>query len=154
VQTGSDRRRLAEASRRGYAVPSTVRSRNMAAVKRSDTKPEVALRKALHAAGHRFRKDYSIRTGGRLIRPDVVFTRRRVAVFVDGCFWHQCPVHCQVPATNVAFWTSKLDSNVARDRLQVALLREAGWQVLRIWEHEPIDAALDLVRGALLDHDP
>jgi DNA mismatch endonuclease (patch repair protein) len=149
VPTGNDHRRSADAARRGYAVPSPVRSRNMAAVKRSNTSPEVSLRKALHAAGHRFRKDFPIRTGGRLIRPDVVFTRRRIAVFVDGCFWHRCPVHGQVPATNIAFWATKLDATVARDRLQVSLLQEAGWQVLRIWEHEPTDSAVGLVCRAL-----
>ena len=123
----------------------------MAAVKRSNTKPELALRKALHAAGYRFRKDYPIRAGGRLVRPDIVFTRRRVAVFVDGCFWHGCPLHGQVPATNVTFWTTKLDANVDRDRVQNALLRQEGWRVLRVWEHVPTEDALSEVVAAICE---
>jgi DNA mismatch endonuclease (patch repair protein) len=142
VDNAPSKRRLADAARRGYAPPSTARSQNMAAVRRSNTTPELILRKALHAAGYRFRKDYPIRAGGRLIRPDVAFTRRRVAVFVDGCFWHGCPTHGQVPATNVAFWTAKLDANIKRDRLQDRLLKAEGWSIVRIWEHEPIEGAL------------
>ncbi|WP_278184808.1 very short patch repair endonuclease [Mycobacterium kubicae] len=129
--------------------PSTARSQNMAAVRRSNTTPELTLRKALHAAGYRFRKDYPIRAGGRLIRPDVAFTRRRVAVFVDGCFWHGCPIHGQIPATNVSFWTTKLDANVERDRLQDRLLAEAGWDVVRVWEHVPIADVLAEVIAAI-----
>src|SRR4051812_20888098 len=74
----------------GY-VTSPGRSRNMAAIRRKDTKPEVALRSAFHRAGYRFRKDYAIRVDGKVVRPDIAFTRRKLAVFVDGCFWHCCP---------------------------------------------------------------
>jgi len=132
-----------------YVAPSAVRSRNMAAVKRSDTKPEIALRRALHASGLRYRKDYALRLGRKLVRPDIAFTRSRVAVFVDGCFWHCCPRHGQVPATNVRFWASKLEANADRDREQDRLLGDAGWHVVRIWEHEPLDAAISTVRAAL-----
>jgi DNA mismatch endonuclease (patch repair protein) len=151
VDVTPSKRRLDDAARRGYELPSTARSQNMAAVRRSNTTPELTLRKALHAAGYRFRKDYPIRAGGRLIRPDVAFTRRHVAVFVDGCFWHGCPIHGQVPATNVSFWAAKLDANVARDRLQDRLLNEAGWVVVRIWEHVPIEAALTGVIEAITE---
>jgi DNA mismatch endonuclease (patch repair protein) len=121
----------------------------MAAVKRSNTKPEVALRHALHAAGLRYRKDYPLRLGPKLLRPDIAFTRSRVAVFIDGCFWHRCPQHGEVPATNVGFWSAKLEANAARDRLQDRLLTQAGWLVVRIWEHEPLDVAIAKVRAAL-----
>jgi DNA mismatch endonuclease (patch repair protein) len=132
-----------------YASPSAVRSRNMAAVKRSNTKPEIAVRHALHAAGLRYRKDYPLRLGRKLIRPDIAFTRLRVAVFIDGCFWHSCPRHGEVPATNVGFWSAKLEANTARDREQNRLLADAGWFVVRIWEHEPLDAAIATVRAAI-----
>lgn len=132
-----------------YVAPSPVRSRNMAAVKRSDTKPEIALRHALHAAGFRYRKDYPLRLGRKLVRPDIAFTRVRVAVFVDGCFWHGCPQHGEVPATNVGFWAAKLEANADRDREQGRLLGDAGWLVVRIWEHEPLDAAINAVKAAL-----
>ena len=132
-----------------YVSPSAARSRNMAAVKRSNTKPEIALRHALHATGLRYRKDYPLRLGRKLIRPDIAFTRARVAVFVDGCFWHRCPRHGEVPATNVGFWSAKLEANEARDREQNRLLGDAGWLVVRIWEHEPLDAAIATVRAAL-----
>jgi DNA mismatch endonuclease (patch repair protein) len=121
----------------------------MAAVKRANTKPEVNLRRALHAAGHRYRKDYPIRVQGRLIRPDIVFTRTQIAVFVDGCFWHQCPRHGEIPATNQTFWANKLQANAARDLQQNHLLADAGWLVIRIWEHEPLDSAVAAVETAL-----
>src|SRR4051812_41137052 len=102
---------------------------------RRDTKPEVALRSALHGMGLRFRKDHAIRTQARVVRPDVVFTRDRLAVFVDGCFWHCCPLHGNVPRANTAYWVPKLDRNVARDRAVDAALQGEGWTVLRAWEH-------------------
>lgn len=78
------------------------RSRNMAAIRRSDTKPELAVRSALHRRGHRFRKDLRLDLGATRPRPDIVFTRRKVAVFIDGCFWHACPDHSSPPATTAA----------------------------------------------------
>jgi DNA mismatch endonuclease (patch repair protein) len=95
------------------------------------------LRSALHRLGLRFRKDHPVRLPDRVVRPDVVFTRARVAVFLDGCFWHRCPVHGNVPRSNSDYWGPKLDRNVARDRLVNAALRQAGWTVVRAWEHEP-----------------
>jgi DNA mismatch endonuclease (patch repair protein) len=142
-------RRLNDALRRGYTVPPRQRSLNMAAVRRSNTKPELALRRALHARGYRFRKDYPIRIDGYLIRPDIAFTRKRLAVFVDGCFWHRCPVHGQIPATNTPFWSAKLEANETRDRTQDELLFDSGWRVLRIWEHESVEDGLDMVTTAL-----
>ena len=133
-------------------MPSPERSVIMAAVKRVDTKPEIALRKALHAAGYRFRKDYLIRAEGRRIRPDIAFPKRRVAIFVDGCYWHYCPVHRQIPATNTEFWTGKLLANERRDRMQDELLTQAGWRVLRVWEHEQIETAVESVVAVLREH--
>lgn len=121
----------------------------MQANRRTGTKPEVALRSALHAAGLRFRKDYRLDLSGVKIRPDVVFTRAKVAVFVDGCFWHCCPVHGTQPTQNADYWTPKLERNIARDREQDAALAAHGWQSVRIWEHEELGAAVDRVLGTL-----
>lgn len=117
----------------------------MAAIRRTDTKPEIVLRRALHARGKRYRKDFPIRTGGKLIRPDIAFTRLRIAVFVDGCFWHSCPKHGQRPKNNTEYWSPKLARNVERDRLQTALLQDAGWTVIRFWEHESTDDMVSVV---------
>jgi DNA mismatch endonuclease, patch repair protein len=115
---------------------------------RRDTRPELALRSALHARGMRYRVDLPIRlaTGIRPIRPDIVFTRAKIAVFVDGCFWHGCPDHGTKPASNTDYWTAKLERNIQRDRRNNALLEEAGWTVVRIWEHEAShDAVIERV---------
>lgn len=121
----------------------------MRANRRADTKPEVALRSALHAAGYRFRKDYALKVSGVRVRPDVVFTRRKVAVFADGCFWHVCPIHGREPTTNEWYWTPKLRRNVERDRVADDALSSAGWTVVRVWEHEPVNAAVAKVVEAI-----
>lgn len=126
-------------------ISATDRSRMLRAVRRVDTKPEVAIRSALHRSGLRFRKDHPLRVAGTLVRPDIVFTRRKVAVFIDGCFWHVCPEHCRRPNRNTEFWNRKLLGNKERDERQNAALRSDGWVVLRIWEHEPVDRALALI---------
>ncbi len=125
------------------------RSRNMAAIRRTDTKPEIALRRHLHALGFRFRKDHRLDLPGGRVRPDIVFTRRKVAVFVDSCFWHVCPDHGREPTSNEWYWTPKLRRNVERDREQDALLDASGWVVVRIWEHEPIEEAAQRVAVAV-----
>lgn len=118
--------------------------------RRSGTKPEVALRSNLHRRGLRFRKDFPVRVGtGRPVRPDIVFTRARVAVFVDGCFWHGCPEHQVIPKSNHDYWVPKLRRNADRDREVDQALTVAGWQVIRIWEHEPDDVAADRVEEAV-----
>jgi DNA mismatch endonuclease (patch repair protein) len=110
------------------------------------TKPELALRRALHKLGYRFRKDYRLDLhGGTRVRPDIAFTARRVAVFVDGCFWHACPQHGSKPRANDWYWTPKLARNVERDRVADQTLAAAGWQVVRIWEHESLEQALAAV---------
>jgi len=123
----------------GYTT-SPGRSRNMAAIRRADTTPEVALRSALHRLGYRFRKDFPVRVDGRLVRPDIVFTKRKVVIFVDGCFWHCCPEHSQRPKVNGDYWSPKLEGNVKRDREQTRALESSGWTVLRFWAHDPADA--------------
>lgn len=127
------------------------RSRNMRAIRRTDTKPEVLLRSALHRSGYRFRKDLSIYTSSRRVRPDIVFTARKVAVFVDGCFWHCCPQHGRKPSVNPQYWSPKLQRNVERDRLADSALGQDGWSVVRIWEHETLDDAVKKVVMALKD---
>lgn len=116
---------------------------------RRDTKPELELRSELHRRGLRFRKDLPVRVPGRVVRPDVVFTRARLAVFLDGCFWHCCPQHGNVPKANGAYWQPKLERNVARDRAVDAALTDACWQVLRAWEHEQPSEVADRILAVL-----
>src|ERR1700722_19051919 len=134
-----------------YPHPSSPgRSANMRANRRTDTKPEMALRRALHKLGYRYRKDYRLDLdGGRRVRPDIAFTARRVAVFVGGCFWHACPQHGRNPAVNVNYWTPKLRRNVERDRVADQTLAAAGWQVVRVWEHESLEDAVASVIAAV-----
>ena len=132
--------------------------RSMLGNRRVDTKPEVQLRSLLHRAGLRFRKDRLIRLGARRVRPDVVFGRQRVAVFMDGCFWHRCPEHGTMPSTNHAYWLAKFQTNIARDERNNAALMDEGWRVIRIWEHEVLDAdlaqhAVSRVVSAVRGHD-
>jgi DNA mismatch endonuclease (patch repair protein) len=121
----------------------------MRANRRTGTKPEMALRRALHGQGLRYRKDYRLDLDGARVRPDIAFTARRVAVFVDGCFWHACPEHGTKPAANTWYWEPKLARNVERDRAADAALAAAGWRVVRVWEHESLDAAVAAVIAAL-----
>lgn len=117
--------------------------------KRSGTKPELAVRRLLHARGLRYRVDFKLPVPGVRRRCDVAFTRARVAVFVDGCWWHRCPLHATTPKANREWWIAKLNANVARDRDTDARLSEAGWTVIRAWEHEnPADIA-DRVEAAV-----
>ncbi|HEY3733775.1 MAG TPA: very short patch repair endonuclease [Streptosporangiaceae bacterium] len=133
-----------------YPRPSSPgRSANMRANRRTDTKPELALRRALHKLGYRYRKDYRLDLEVRRVRPDIAFTARRVAVFVDGCFWHACPEHGSKPKNNDWYWTPKLARNVERDRAADEALRAAGWQVVRVWEHESLEAAVAAVIAAV-----
>jgi DNA mismatch endonuclease (patch repair protein) len=133
-----------------YPYPSSEQvSARMRRNPRRDTAPEVALRSELHRRGLRFRKDVPLRAPGRVVRPDVAFPPARLAVFVDGCFWHCCPVHGNQPRANTEYWRPKLDRNVARDRAVDEALAVTGWQVLRAWEHEPTVEVADRVEAAL-----
>lgn len=121
----------------------------MRANRRRDTKPEIALRSALHRRGFRFRKDALVRTRERTVRVDVALPRHRVVVLVDGCFWHCCPQHGTQPRTNQSYWHPKLERNVARDQVTNQLLQAAGWRVIRIWEHEDPDEAAGSIDQAV-----
>jgi DNA mismatch endonuclease (patch repair protein) len=130
------------------------RSANMRANRRADTKPETSLRSALHRLGYRYRKDHrlDLATGVR-VRPDIVFTARKIAVFVDGCFGHVCPEHGREPTMNEWYWTPKLRRNVERDRAADLALAAAGWRVVRLWEHMPLDDATAAVIAVLAGLD-
>lgn len=125
----------------------------MARIRSRDTNPEMLLRRALWARGVRYRLHLPV-VG---IRPDLVFPEEHLAVFIDGCQWHGCPEHYVRPRTREAFWSSKLEANVARDVRQTAELEAAGWRVLRLWEHEveegPQEVA-DAVMAVLAGVDP
>jgi DNA mismatch endonuclease (patch repair protein) len=121
----------------------------MRAIRRRNTKPEVALASALHRAGCRFRRDFPIKVDGVTIRPDIVFTRRRVAVFVDGCFWHTCPDHGRAPKINDWYWLPKLQRTQERDERSDRLLRSQGWSVVRVWEHMSLEEAVAAAMEAI-----
>lgn len=114
-----------------------------------DTGPEVTLRAALHRRGLRFRKTLRIDLPGGRVRPDIAFPRWRLAVFVDGCFWHGCSEHRTIPARNSEFWRSKIEGTRIRDVEQTDRLQTVGWTVLRVWEHEAVDEAAERVSRAL-----
>jgi len=125
-------------------------ARRMSRQARRDTSPEVAIRSALHASGCRFRVAYPV-PGLARCSIDIAFPRRRVAVFVDGCFWHDCPEHGSRPKTNADRWGAKLAANRSRDRRVDEHLMGRGWNVLRAWEHEDVSfvraKVLEYVRG-------
>jgi DNA mismatch endonuclease (patch repair protein) len=113
----------------------------MSVAARRDTGCELLLRRQLHAAGLRYRVNFPV-PGNRRRTIDIAFTRAKVAVFVDGCFWHGCPEHGTQPRANADWWSQKLAANQARDADTTALLEAAGWAVVRVWEHsEPAEAA-------------
>lgn len=117
---------------------------------KTNSRPEIALRAALHATGLRFRKNYPIKVDvGRAINVDIAFVSGRVAVFVDGCFWHGCPLHGRVPQSNRDYWVPKLERNMQRDRADTRRLQSASWEVIRVWEHEPVHVAAEFVAAVL-----
>lgn len=120
----------------------------MANTRRRDTMPELALRSLLHRRGLRFWVDRAPLQGMRR-RADLVFPRAKVAVFVDGCFWHGCPQHGTWPRHNAEFWRDKIKTNVRRDRDTDERLAEAGWSVVRAWEHEPVEDVTDRVEAVV-----
>lgn len=117
-----------------------------------NTRPELLLRRSLWSRGARYRLSARSPAG----RPDLVFPNRKLAVFVDGCFWHGCPQHYARPRSNEAFWSSKLIENVVRDARQTQALECSGWSVVRLWEHEVIvdlAGSVHRVERALRGHD-
>lgn len=107
------------------------RSFCMSRIQGKNTKPEVALRKALWNNGLRYRLKNKLPG-----RPDLYFPGKKIAIFVDGCFWHGCPEHCNMPETNSSFWKKKLSKNKERDKFVNQTLEDEGWCVIRFWEHE------------------
>ena len=108
------------------------RSKNMRAIKGKNTKPEMKLRRALWSRGWR----YKIHNKDIMGKPDIVFKKYNLIIFIDGCFWHKCPKCFKMPASNVEFWRNKINKNVERDKKVNKILVEEGWNVLRFWEHE------------------
>src|SRR4030065_2940564 len=106
------------------------RSRIMSSIHSQDTGPETTLRKALWGKGLRYRKYY----GKEKI--DIAFPSKKLAIFVDGCFWHGCPIHSHMPKSNEDYWRPKLQKNIKRDRIKENSLSQNGWTVIRFWEHE------------------
>ncbi len=134
-----------------YPLPSSPNvSSVMRGNRRSNTRPEVRIRSYLHRQGYRFRKDYQINANGRNCRPDIVFTKQRLAIFIDGCFWHQCPDHGRIPSVNKGYWEKKLLGNTKRDKEDTSSLRVAGWRVVRIWEHVSLEDAVKAIKDELI----
>ncbi|MBO9740721.1 very short patch repair endonuclease [Xanthomonas axonopodis pv. begoniae] len=129
------------------SVPSIAVSRRMAHTRGKDNPRERELRSALHRQGLRFRIHHAIPGTKRSI--DIAFTKWRLAVFCDGCFWHGCPIHATTPKTNREWWNNKIATNKARDLDTDARLKSAGWTALRIWEHVTLDDAVALIRSQL-----
>jgi DNA mismatch endonuclease (patch repair protein) len=124
-------------------------SAHLSQVRRRDTAPEMRVRSLLHQCGLRFRVDRPI-AGLPRRRVDIVFPRARVAVFIDGCFWHGCGEHCVAPKANAAWWSEKIAANRRRDQETNVALEYLGWTVIRIWEHErPSDAAREIEKIVL-----
>ena len=117
--------------------------------KGADTKPELIVRSALHAKGHRYHVNYRPLSDKRR-SVDIAFPATRLAVFIDGCFWHGCPAHGTMPATNSRYWSAKIARNRERDLETAILLERAGWRSLRLWEHEPVSVCVDAIERELV----
>ncbi len=117
----------------------------MSSIHSKDTKPEITLRDALSAKGLKFETNY----GSEKI--DIAFPTDKLAIFIDGCFWHGCPIHSHKIGTNEAYWQAKLQKNKERDKIKTAKLKSEGWIVLRFWEHEltDIDTVVSKIQKSL-----
>lgn len=118
--------------------PPSSASKSMKANRSSGTKPELALRRELFRQGLRYRVALQIQLQDRKVRPDIVFLRRKIAVFLDGCFWHGCPEHGRMPSDPTGYWHAKIERNRNRDTAVDSQLNDAGWTVIRVWEHEQV----------------
>lgn len=134
----------------GSWASSAANRRSMRGNRSRDTSPELALRRLVHAAGLRYRVAAKPLPGMRRTA-DLVFGPTRVAVFIDGCYWHGCPEHFVPPKTNPEYWRQKIAGNIQRDHDTDARLAAAGWLVLRFWEHQPPDECAQAVRNAVAD---
>jgi DNA mismatch endonuclease (patch repair protein) len=128
--------------------------RRMRTQRRASTHPEVQLRRILWQRGFRYRVDAALPLPGVRRRADLLFPASRVAVFVDGCFWHSCPEHGTRPKSNSEWWETKLRSNAERDRNTDDRLREAGWEPVRVWEHEDLQQAARHVADVVSSRRP
>ena len=131
-------------------MTSQERSRNMAAIKSKNTKPEIAVRKNLHALGYRFRLHRKDLPG----KPDIVLPKYKTVIFVNGCFWHQhkgCK-YSRLPKTNIDFWKRKLEGNTQRDKLKQSKLKDMGWKVINIWECQTKE--IDDIRNLIKENLP
>lgn len=135
-----------------FASTPSVRKR-MQEQRTADTEPELQLRRLLHAAGLRYRVNCRV-TPTLKGRADIVFRPSKVAVFIDGCFWHGCPEHYRAPASNPEYWGPKIDGNRLRDADTNRILEHEGWLVLRFWEHEDMTAAAGVVAMAVRQRHP
>ncbi|EDY44438.2 very short patch repair endonuclease [Streptomyces sp. SPB074] len=133
----------------GSWASSPGRRRNMQAIRSRDTKPEFLIRRLVHARGFRYRVCARPLPGLRRTA-DLVFRPARVAVFIDGCYWHGCPEHYQAPKKNAGYWSEKVVRNVTRDRDTDQKLRAAGWLVLRFWEHESSEECADRIAATVV----
>lgn len=120
----------------------------MRAQRTAGTSAEMAVRRTLYARGYRYRVDFKLLPGERF-RGDIVLTRHKLVVFLDGCFWHGCPAHGTTPKSNTQWWADKIEGNRQRDQRASQLLGEAGWQVLRFWEHEPAESIVATIEHEL-----
>lgn len=107
------------------------RSKVMSKIKSKNTKPELKLRKALWAKGYRYRIHTKLHG-----KPDITFPSRKIAIFIDGCFWHKCPKCYKKPKSNQKYWIPKIERNVERDKENIRNLKKLGWKTIRIWEHD------------------
>lgn len=123
----------------GPPASSPAVSKAMSKIRRRDTKLELKVRRELYRRGLRFRVDYAAVPG----RPDIAFTRVMVAVFLDGCFWHGCPLHGTSPKSNADWWKAKITRNLERDARVRDQLEDLGWLVLRYWAHDDVDDICD-----------
>lgn len=137
-----------ERKRKDQPPASSEQVRNrMCAVRQKDTAAEILVRRALHRMGLRYRVHVALLPNLRR-KADIVFSRKRIAVMIDGCFWHGCPLHGSMSKVNVDFWTDKIATNQRRDRDTDRRLLDAGWTVIRVWEHEdPFQAAIRIARA-------
>ncbi|MGO2932406.1 very short patch repair endonuclease [Microbacterium sp.] len=115
-----------------------------------DTKPELAVRRLVHGRGLRYRVNARVEPDLRRTA-DLLFTRARVAVFIDGCYWHGCPDHCTMPKVNVAYWNTKIAGNRRRDIETTSRLTDRGWTVLRFWSHEVPGSVVSRIEEVVRD---
>ncbi len=112
-------------------VSAVIRSETMRRVKGKNTSLELKVRSALHERGLRYRLNYPLPG-----KPDIIFPKQKIVVFVDSCFWHGCPEHLRKPASNIIYWSEKIKRNIKRDKIITKKYEDMGWRIIRIWEHD------------------